>query len=161
MSLDKFVSRGFTASTGGGMDSWVAKASTATAPNTTAPSSGGSGTSFVLGGGSGARAGSSRAGEALGSRSSAHQSRSGLTRGGAEGKSSGDAFERRSFSEDLIVSLFPQCDPRFVLSVLVVLGLSAAGYLFMQVAGFAQDDDGNGYGRSVQSEISDRRNRLR
>lgn len=161
MSLDKFVSRGFTASTGGGLDSWVAKASPTSAPSATASVTGGSGTSFVLGGGTGSRSGSSRVAETIGSRSSSHQSRSGLSRGGSEGKSAGDSYERRSFSEDLIVSLFPQCDPRLVLSVLVVLGLSAAGYLFMQVAGLTQDDDSSGHGRSVQSEISDRRSRLR
>ncbi len=161
MSLDKFVSRGFTASTGGGLDSWVAKASPTPTSSTTASATAGSGTTFVLGGGSSSRSGSSRVAENMCNRNSGHQPRSSLSRSSSEGKLSGDAYDRRSFSEDLIVSLFPQCDPRLVLSVLVVLGLSAAGYLFMQVAGLAQDDDTSGYGRSVQSEISDRRSRLR
>lgn len=51
MSLDKYVSRGFTASSGGGMDQWVAKAPQA--PSYQPPpqqQSGQGGTSFVMGG---------------------------------------------------------------------------------------------------------------
>lgn len=160
MSLDKFVTRGFTASTGGGTDSWVSKSGpTSGASSTTSSHS--TGTSFVMGGVPGSRAGSSRASEAYSDRSSGRNSHSSLSHGSSSGSSSrGSESERRSFSEDLIVSVFPQCDPRTVLAVLVVLGISAAGYLIMQLGGIAKDPD-DGYGRSVQSEILERRGRLR
>jgi hypothetical protein len=48
-----------------------------------------------------------------------------------------------------------------VLAVLIVIGLSAAAYLFMQLGGIASDPGEDGYGRAVQSEILERRGRLR
>ena len=159
MSLDKFVARGFTASTGGGLDTWIAKSSPSASPGPTSQSAG-SGTSFVMGGSPGSRAGSSRVGEAFGGRNSSRHSNSGLARSG-EGKSALSEHDRLSFSEDLIVSLFPQFNPRLVLAVLVVLGLSAVGYLFMQVAGLGHDPDRESYGHAVQSEIAERRSRFR
>lgn len=162
MSLDKFVARGFTASTGGGLDNWVSKATPATG---SAPSSHlqGSGSSFVMGGGQSSRSGSSRVSEAMGARGSGQQSRKGLSQDGGRGPShgSGADFERRSFSEDLISYLFPRSDPRAVLGILLVLGLTAAGYILMRVGGFASDSGADGYGRAVQSELSERRERLR
>ena len=67
MSLDKFVSRGFTSSTGGGLHSWVAKAPQSHAhSHSTARDAGSSGTSFVLGSGRSNRTQSSQTKEAFG-----------------------------------------------------------------------------------------------
>ena len=59
------------------------------------------------------------------------------------------------------VRIFRGLDPRMVLAVLIVIGLSAAAYLFMQLGGIASDPGEDGYGRAVQSEILERRGRLR
>jgi len=66
MSLDKFILRGFTASTGGGADGWVAKTSQ---PYTqqTVRDSGNVGTSFVMGNGRRSSSGNQQAKEAMGS----------------------------------------------------------------------------------------------
>ena len=161
MSLDKFVARGFTASTGGGLDSWVSKSSAQSGSSPTSQG-GGSGTSFVMGGGGGnsSRAGSSRSGEAFGSRGSLRSSHAGPTRGG-DSKSSGSSHERRGLAEDLFGAVLPQFDPKNVAAVLTVLALVAVGYLFLSLAGITQGSEDSGNGRAVQSEILERRSRIR
>ncbi len=161
MSLDKFVSRGFTASTGGGLDTWVAKTSPSPSANTPAPVGTGSGSSFVLGGSPSSRVGSSRAGEAMGGRGMDYHSRTGASRGATEAGAPRDTFERRSLAENTILSLFPKSDPRTVLSLLFVLGLSVVGYVLLRITGVTQNDNSDGYGRAVQSEIAERRSRFR
>ena len=66
MSLDKFITRGFTSSTGGGLHNWVAKTSQSYTQNTVKEKDG-SGTSFVMGGGGISRSGSNKTKDALNS----------------------------------------------------------------------------------------------